>query len=159
MYASVYLCLCIVWTWVVMHLFRCLAHTKMQRSDQDVGNAFHIGTLRQGFSLHFGASSFFYPGLVASKLQWFSYLHIHKVGVTSTHDHTQVLLTLGTQSSVLTHVHQALLPTEQHSPDYVQTKCLVIFFPLYFITFLSYSFITDIQKLVVSSFTNVPLHL
>lgn len=71
---------------------------------------------------------FFYPGLVASKLQWFSYLQIHKVGVTSIHDHTQVLLTLGTQYSVLTHVHQALLPTEQRSPDYVQTKCLVIFF-------------------------------
>lgn len=33
-----YLCLCIVWTWVVMHLFRCHAHTKTQRPDEDVGN-------------------------------------------------------------------------------------------------------------------------
>lgn len=138
MYASVYLWLCIVWTWLVMHLFRCHAHTKMQRSDQDIGNALHIGTLRQGFSLHLGASRFFYPGLVTSKPQWFSYLHIHKVGVTSIHDHTQVLLTLGTQSSVLTHAHQALLPTEQRSPDYVQTKCLVIFFHINCILLQSY---------------------
>lgn len=33
-----YLCLCMVWTWVVMHLFRCHARTKTRRPDEDVGN-------------------------------------------------------------------------------------------------------------------------